>query len=55
MKEEAVKKDAFAGIAEMEVRPHTMALKGEVQNSEEVTKIDEIRKSSKNNQYKRQG
>ena len=30
MKKEAVKVDALSGIAGMEVRPHIMALKGEV-------------------------
>jgi hypothetical protein len=30
MKKEMIKADALAGIAEMEVHPHTMALKGEV-------------------------
>jgi hypothetical protein len=30
MKKESVKVDALAKTAEMEVRPHTVALKGEV-------------------------
>ena len=47
MKKESVKVDALTRIAEMGVRPHIMVLKGEVSSIEEVTKIDEIRKSSK--------
>ena len=37
MKKEAIMIDAPAGIAEMEVHPHTMAQRGEVQNIGEVT------------------
>jgi len=37
MKKEPVKVYALAGIAEIEVHLHTMVLKGEVSNIEEVT------------------